>query len=529
MVAAVASGHGVYQMTPEGDITSDIVRLCTTHHDIEPVTRPNIEEIPVVSAVREPRTLMEQLIRKRWTWSQATAQFNMLAKQLTAAERGGYAPAALSERHFQRLAAGQVPTPYAWTAAVLERLFDRTLAELLGPPEGAADQAGCDDPPCQTVPPCSTGDAQEGHWSRPSTVPDTQADQRICKPGTPLREEVYDVDRRAFGGLLGGVAIGGVLVGAEAVQTRRGFSETLAFPASAVDAEEWEWTVHGYAQAAARAHARSELLPRLISDLDEVKSLIPRARSESLRVRLAEVGAELSGLAALSLASAGCWADAAAFWRTAQSAAGDNDHLSCVLGGRRAIMNLYSPNSSVETLRIADSVIARADGNPSSGAANALAARAQVLALEGDRSGAQRALSDLARVFEGLDDDVRSAYHSVWGWPEHKLHNALSFVHSHTGNVRDASEAQDAAFSMLTLARSEARSQLECHQAVCMIVSGDPVQGARRAGEVFESLDPTLRNGHLRTSISFALDKLPERARKLPAAREVRALISSTV
>ncbi|WP_028924659.1 hypothetical protein [Pseudonocardia acaciae] len=456
-----------------------------------------------MSAGEQPRTVLEQLIAEEFTWPEAAARFNLLAEEI-ARGPGGYRMTSLSERQLRRIAAGEVPRPYRATVRVLERQFGRPIQELL------------------RAPACGVGDGRDADWSRPSALLGVRADQRVLLPDTSGEED--DVDRRAFGGVL---AVGGAFLGAESI--RRGLGVTLGLPSTGDTVEEWERTVHEYAGLTSKAGLRSSLLPRLIADLDEVRTHIETA-NEGLRPRLADVAARLSGLAAIALSSGGHWSDATAYWRTARqasSASADHGGLSCLLGGRRAILNIYGPVSQNSALGIANEVLARAGGKPSSGAANALAARAQILALEGDRAGAYSALSDLERLFDGLDDTVRSD-RSTWGWPEHKLHNARSFVYSYTGNTRAATAAQGDALAFSVSPYSEATIQIKCHQAACMIVSGDVVQGARHVGEVFQSIPPSLRNGHMRSSVSFALDKLPERAARLPAVREVRALVTSS-
>ena len=64
--------------------------------------------------------------------------------------------------------------------------------------------------------------------------------------------------------------------------------------------------------------------------------------------------------------------------------------------------------------------------------------------------------------------------------------------------------AQDAALLLYPSPHSEGATQVKCHQAACMIASGDVALGARHAAEVYQALPSSLRNGHMRTLISFA-------------------------
>jgi hypothetical protein len=100
-------------------------------------------------------------------------------------------------------------------------------------------------------------------------------------------------------------------------------------------------------------------------------------------------------------------------------------------------------------------------------------------------------------------------------------------MHSYTGDPREAEKAQDTVLA-LNSPSFRGATQIRFHQAACMIVSGDPSQGARHIIEVFESIPPEFRNGDLKTSAAFALEKLPDQAEQIPAVRQVRELMGST-
>jgi len=89
--------------------------------------------------VKQPRTLLEELIRQR---QQTFEEFAEDAEQFA---RHNGEPGTLSVRHLQRLAAGRRPDgrplgrPRPATARLLERIFGTTIADLLGPPTGEAE------------------------------------------------------------------------------------------------------------------------------------------------------------------------------------------------------------------------------------------------------------------------------------------------------------------------------------------------------------------------------------------------------
>ncbi len=371
---------------------------------------------------------------------------------------------------------------------------------------------------------CGVRDRRDADWSQPSTVVlGTQVDQQVLPPGAEASREEGGVDRRDAIRALGGATVGSLVSAAE--PSRRQLDEALRAPTTVYDVNDWDRTAHEYAYLVARPwECRYDLLSRLLVDFDEVNARFTTAE-QGWQPRLAGVAARLSGLAAIVLFTNGYWSDAGRYWRISQSAAeASNDHdLRCLVGGRRAILTLHGPGGPKQAMSLADDVLAMADGKPSPGAANALATRAHVHALRGDRANANRTLSELERVFGTLDDGTRSDI-TTWGWSESRLLGARSFVHSYTGNVPDAMKAHDAALAMYSSPLARGVAQVKFHQAASMMVSGDAAGGARYASEVYDSLPPSLKNGHLRTSISFALSRLPERAARLPEVREVRAL-----
>jgi hypothetical protein len=332
--------------------------------------------------------------------------------------------------------------------------------------------------------------------------------------------------RRVALGLPALPLLGGVLAVAEPV--RRRVDAALPFPSTEHDVTEGERVADEYARQVHQVPAE-RLLPQLLPDLDEFQGRVESA-DDDLKPGLARVCALLNGIAAISLLGAGYWPAADRYWRTARRAAaysGDSV-LGSLISGRRAIYSMYSPGrprSSI--LSLADDALAMGADSPSAGTASGWAARAQVLALYGDRSGARDALSRLEAEFERLPEATRADTTTTWGWSERRLLHVQSFMHSYTGDVREAGRAQDTVLSLYSPS-SLGAAQVRFHQAACMIVSGDPSQGARHIVEVFEAIPPEFRNGDMKSSAAFALEKLPDQAERIPAVRQVRELMGST-
>jgi hypothetical protein len=343
--------------------------------------------------------------------------------------------------------------------------------------------------------------------------------------------EEDDMRRRVALGLPALPLLGGVLSSAEPV--RRRVDAALSFPTTEHDVTEGEQVADEYARLVNQVPAE-RLFPQLLPDLDEFQGRVESA-NDDLKPRLARVCALLNGIAAISLLHAGYWLEADRYWRTARRTAtysGDSV-LGSLISGRRAVHSMCSPGRSRSSvLSLADDALAMGADTPSSGTASGWAARAQVLALYGDRSGARDALSRLEAEFERLPEATRADTTTLWGWSERRLLQVRSFTHSYTGDVREAEKAQDAVLPLYPPsswgATSWGAAQVRFHQAACMIVSGDPSQGARHIVEVFEAIPPEFRNGDLKSAAGFALEKLPGHAERIPAVRQARELMGST-
>jgi hypothetical protein len=433
-----------------------------------------------------PRTLLELLISsEQYTWSELEDRFNRQAHRPS--REAGEQITSLTWRQLQRIAAGEVARPRPATARVLEQMFGRPIAELIAPPPG----------------------------------------QSAGREVLPHESWEDDMRRRVLLSSAGGAVAGGALAALDPV--RRQLDATLGGRITDHDVTEWERAANEYSHLTGRLPTE-QILPGLLIDLEDVRRHLA-ASPDALRPGLLRVCAFLGGLAAISLVCSGYWGDAGRYWRLAQRSArlsGDQG-VYCLIGGRRAVFSSYTPGCPPEiTLEIADDTIQRGDGRPLSGIASAHAARAQILAAQGDRSGARAALNDLETVFNGLDDKIRANSVAEWGWSESRLRHVQSFVNSHSGNVREAASAQDAALALYTRPESLGAAQVRLHQAMSMILSGDPSQGVRHAAGVLSLLEPSFRRGFVRTSALQTLRALPERAAKTAEVRQVHELLSES-
>ena len=335
-----------------------------------------------------------------------------------------------------------------------------------------------------------------------------------------------EVNRRALLKALGGAALAAPFAG-HLEHLRRGLDAALGAPTTAADVEEWESTAFRYASNVGYL-PYAQVFPGLMADLAEVQTRLVRV-PDALRPRMAHVCGQLSALMAIALFDNGDAESARRYWRTAVRAADESGDatLRSHVRAKRAVYALYEPPSALPALTLAGEAIAAGKGGPGAGVASGHAIRAQALALLGRHDEARRALGDLGEVFARLPDSTVADCTSEWGWSEQRLRHVQSWVHSHAGRLDEAVAAQDAALALYPASAYRGPAQVQLHRAMCMIVAGDPSEGARHAVRTLQELPQHSRdNVVIRQTAVLVLARVPERARTLPAVVEARELLA---
>jgi hypothetical protein len=265
-----------------------------------------------------------------------------------------------------------------------------------------------------------------------------------------------------------------------------------------------------------------------MADLAEVQTRLVRL-PDALRPRMAHVCGQLSALMAIALFEQGDPTGARRYWRTAVRAADESgdSNLRTHVRAKRAVYALYEGASSLPALALADEAIGAGRGVPRAGVASGYAIRSQALALLGRHDEARRALGDLEEVFARLPEPTVADRGSQWGWSEQRLRHVQSWVHSHAGRVGEAAVAQGEALTLYPATSSVGPAQVQLHRALCVIVAGDPGEGARHTIHTLQALPRDFRDSALiRRTATLALGVVPERARALPAVAEARELLA---
>lgn len=206
--------------------------------------------------------------------------------------------------------------------------------------------------------------------------------------------------RREFIGL--GLAV--VLLGHEA--------------AAQASRDDWDRIADAWSHEVSNASDRSALLPGLAADLKRL-----HANGGPQRVT-----AQLAGHVAAIAVSTGDTGLAHRWWRRARAAAvaaGDRQLIALVTG-RQAVQGLYGAYAPGHVMILADEAL-RATSAPCTGRVQALAARAQALAMLGRRRPTSEALTALEHTFDRLPRDITADKLSANGWAEERLHHVRSY------------------------------------------------------------------------------------------------------
>lgn len=362
----------------------------------------------------------------------------------------------------------------------------------------------------------------------PSDLFSTGEGQEASSTYEPSPEiEDDEMKRRALLGLIATAAVAAPL-GRDTEPLRAALTGTVTTEATDRDADTWERVVHDYTSEIDQLPA-SVLLPDLLADVTELDLLISRAK-EPARSRLVNTAAHLAALTAYELTVLGDSRNARRWWRTAARAADESGDTGTAsrIRGKEAVLSLYAGHSEWSTLKCAEATIKADHGRPSVGLASAYSAKAQASAQLGRHDEARQALTQLHRVFERLPAKATEDKTTIWGWSEQRLHHVASYVHTHSGDLDRAQQAQDAAIALYPAESFLARAQIELHRAGSLIKTGDTDTGARHLTQVMENLPSTHRTDAMMRRTAFtSLSLVSPRDSRRPAVKDAYALLAT--
>ncbi|GII87946.1 hypothetical protein Ssi03_59360 [Sphaerisporangium siamense] len=328
---------------------------------------------------------------------------------------------------------------------------------------------------------------------------------RTLGAASPIFMDAMDMERRAAVRLLAAVSAGTVIP-AGALETVLGGVERAL--GERVDVDGWESTVQEYGELL-KVRPVGSLIPDLTAELIAVGNLLNRGNPPLAQAGLARVGAEFGWMLASQLDDIGDQRAARVTWGTARRAAdasGDRD-LAVWVRSKEASMARWSSRPDTVALTLADEAIGIAGARPSRGLVQAYGVRASLAARRGE-SAAREAYTALDAL-EGAADQTGAARYLSW---------AQSYVYVLLGDSR-ASSAIDKASDGVS---PEHAAEMEMLRALDLVGRRDVGEGLQQAVNVLGVRPASASRRHMTGEI---LTALPEKARTLPAARTLRALL----
>lgn len=307
-------------------------------------------------------------------------------------------------------------------------------------------------------------------------------------------------------------------------ELRQGLQRALSTGAMAeATLDDWEQTVLRYGNAA-RSRPAAVVLGDLAIDLEELRRAMDSHRSASALRRLARVSAQMSGLMCLALIKLDARVEFRRWARTARiaaSEAGDSGTQSWVLA--QEAYGHYYAGDFAEAVSVAQG--AQATG-PCVGAALAAALEARAHAALGpDRAPQTRAaLMHAENTLGGLAAvEVNT---SAFGYNEAQLRFHEGSALTHLGDTVAAWKAQQRALELCPPADYMDRALTRLDRTICLVREGDVSGALEYAIASLEPLTDNQREGIITLHGQDVLEKLSSRQRALPAAQQLRELLT---
>ncbi|MEU0519762.1 helix-turn-helix transcriptional regulator [Streptosporangium sp. NPDC006007] len=346
----------------------------------------------------------------------------------------------------------------------------------------------------------------------------------ILEAKASTRDEGEDMERRRLMRDAAAVAVGGTVAPALAALTDAWQASQPRIPGASVSQEmidDWEDAADIHAKRA-YVDPPAVVLAALAADFTDMAPHLSRAQPEPVQSDLAHAAARHAALIAGKWFDLGNRREAHRWWtktRTLSERSGDT-LLAAWLTGREVLYRRQDPGENLDDVLLLAEQARRLAGNrPSVPLVAALCAEAQTLATLGRHAEAVAALRKAEDVFDQFPSQIISLDSN---WALCGTYYDQSLIYTLAGDAKRATEAQRAAEGLYP-AEHRTAILIALHNAA-LNARTDPEQGAQQALRLVEALPVARRDVRVRATARIVLDVTPEKARALPAVRELRAL-----
>ncbi|MFC6934952.1 hypothetical protein ACFQHO_34555 [Actinomadura yumaensis] len=268
----------------------------------------------------------------------------------------------------------------------------------------------------------------------------------------------------------------------------------------------------------------------LATDFAAMAPHLAKRQPDQVRQDLAHAAASHALLVAGKCVDLGNRRESRRWWTKTRALSDESGDrlLASWVRSREALYRRGDPTEDLgNVLTVAQQARRLAGTRPSAPLVAALTAEAQTLALMGRHDSATTTLQQAESVFGRLSAfTVDHPRFRSWSQREDGLWFDKSLIYTLAGDVQRATEAQDAVLRQPS-AEALTRTSIRLHRAA-LHVRSDPSEGIAEAVRIIDELPAEHRRTRYLSEARIVLDKAPEDARALPAARELHALTAGT-
>ncbi|GAA3421299.1 hypothetical protein GCM10018952_67440 [Streptosporangium vulgare] len=338
------------------------------------------------------------------------------------------------------------------------------------------------------------------------------------------RDEGGDMERRRLMRDAAAVAVGRAVAPVLATLTDAWQASEPRISGASVSQEmidDWEDAADLHAQRA-YVDPPAVVLAGLAADFADMAPHLSRAQPEPVQRDLAHAAARHASLIAGKWFDLGNRREARRWWgktRSLSERSGDT-LLAAWLTGREVLYRRTDPGENLDdVLLLAQQASRLAGGRPSVPLVAALCAEAQTLATLGRHAEAVAILCEAEDVFDQFPSQIIGLDSN---WALCGTYFDRSLIYTLAGDAKRAAEAQSAAEGLYPL--EHRTSVLMALHSAALHARTDPEQGAQQALSLVEALPATRWDVRVKATARIVSDVAPEKARALPAVRELRVL-----